>query len=233
RTTRSIYARARLTRSDCLGDLRRFLHDLKGALRRAARRAGVPPRVHPDAWAPGLGYHHCCGRRLFRRPSSCSDSGIPGCVSNLSGLRSVSSSDERRRGAAPAADHFRRVRGRANGWNSRRLPVGAGDGCTAPALSPDRARTRPKRDCRRGDRSRCAMKTLLPLLAFAALPLSAHVMSMSTGDISIDGARAHYELSMPVYEIAHVSNPDTSLFEHIRFSSAGETGRILKKSCHE
>jgi len=73
------------------------------------------------------------------------------------------------------------------------------------------------------------MKTLTPLLLVAASPLCAHVMSMSTGDITVQGNRAHYELRMPVYEIAHVKNPDTSLFEHIHFSTAGQEGRPFSK----
>src|SRR5256885_13003190 len=66
-----------------------------------------------------------------------------------------------------------------------------------------------------------------------SIPLFAHVMSMSTGDIAVQGNRAHYELRMPVYEIAHVKNPETSLFEHIRFSTAGQSGRLTQKSCRE
>jgi hypothetical protein len=77
------------------------------------------------------------------------------------------------------------------------------------------------------------MKTLAPLLILAISPLRAHVMSMSTGDVTVQGNRAHYELRMPVYEIAHVKNPDTSLFEHIRFSTAGQEGRLTQKTCRE
>jgi len=58
-------------------------------------------------------------------------------------------------------------------------------------------------------------------------------MSMSTGDVKVQGTRAHYELRMPVYEIAHVKNPETSLFDHIRFSSSGKDGRLTQKSCRE
>jgi hypothetical protein len=77
------------------------------------------------------------------------------------------------------------------------------------------------------------MKTLVILQVIGASLLSAHVMSMSTGDVTVQGNRAHYELRMPVYEIAHVKNPETSLFEHIRFSTAGQEGRLTQKSCHE
>jgi hypothetical protein len=76
------------------------------------------------------------------------------------------------------------------------------------------------------------MKQVL-LLVVTATPLCAHVMSMSTGDVTVDGAHAHYELSMPVYEIAQLPNPDTALFDHIRFSTAGQPGRLVKKSCRE
>lgn len=76
------------------------------------------------------------------------------------------------------------------------------------------------------------MKTAA-FLVLAAAPLYAHVMSMSTGDIALTGASAHYELSMPIYEIAHISNPSVSLFEHIRFSAGGEAARLVRKSCHE
>jgi hypothetical protein len=74
------------------------------------------------------------------------------------------------------------------------------------------------------------MKTLLPLLA-AAIPLSAHVMSMSTGEVVVQGNRAHYELRMPVYEIADLKNPEPSLFEHIRFSTAGQEGKMTQRAC--
>jgi hypothetical protein len=59
------------------------------------------------------------------------------------------------------------------------------------------------------------------------------MMSMSTGDVTITGARAHYELRMPLYEIAHIKDPDRSLFEHIRFASGGSDGRLINKSCRE
>jgi hypothetical protein len=76
------------------------------------------------------------------------------------------------------------------------------------------------------------MKRLLCCLAAPSL-LLAHMMSMSTGDISIQGDRGHYELRMPLYEIAHIQDPDRSLFEHIRFSSGGKDARLVSKSCRE
>src|ERR1039458_6878536 len=64
-------------------------------------------------------------------------------------------------------------------------------------------------------------------LTLLAWPLGAHVMSMSSGDLAIDGSRAHYELRLPLYEVAHVSNPERTLLEHIRFAGA----RLMYSQC--
>ena len=69
---------------------------------------------------------------------------------------------------------------------------------------------------------RCAL-----WLALLAWPAAAHVMSMSSGDLAILGARAHYELRMPLYEVAHVSNPERTLLEHFRISGA----RLVRREC--
>ena len=70
------------------------------------------------------------------------------------------------------------------------------------------------------------MKLLL-WMTLPAWPLAAHVMSMSSGDLAIDGAHARYELRMPLYEVAHVPNPERALLEHIRFSGA----RLARSQC--
>jgi len=75
------------------------------------------------------------------------------------------------------------------------------------------------------------MRTLL-LLA-AAVSASAHVISMSSGDFRIDGSRATYELRIPIYEIQHVKNPESVLFESIRFASRGAEAVVKSKSCEE
>jgi HupE / UreJ protein len=69
---------------------------------------------------------------------------------------------------------------------------------------------------------RCAL-----WLALLAWPAPAHVMSMSSGDLAILGARAHYELRMPLYEVAHVTNPERTLLEHFRISGA----RLVRREC--
>jgi hypothetical protein len=68
------------------------------------------------------------------------------------------------------------------------------------------------------------------LLACHAL---AHVMSMSSGDLTIRGTQAHYEFRLPLYEMPHVANPAQSLFAHIVFSSGGRQARLLNSACQE
>lgn len=71
------------------------------------------------------------------------------------------------------------------------------------------------------------MRLAVFLLLAAAVPSTAHVMSMSSGDLTVTGTRAHYELRMPLYEITHVANPEQALLDHIRFSGA----RMVKHEC--
>jgi hypothetical protein len=53
------------------------------------------------------------------------------------------------------------------------------------------------------------------------------MMSMSSGDALVDGARLRYELRMPAFEVQHIKDPDRSIFEHISFSG----GRLISKKC--
>jgi HupE / UreJ protein len=62
-----------------------------------------------------------------------------------------------------------------------------------------------------------------------AAPVWAHVVSMSSGDLRLEGARARYELRMPLYEIAHVPHPETALLQHVRFAGA----KLLHSTCTE
>jgi hypothetical protein len=66
-----------------------------------------------------------------------------------------------------------------------------------------------------------------------AIPALAHVLSMSSGDLTIRGEHAHYELRMPLYEMPHVAHPEQSLLAHIRFISGGQPARLLSGACHE
>lgn len=70
-------------------------------------------------------------------------------------------------------------------------------------------------------------------LMLLACPAFAHVMSMSSGDLTIRGARARYELRLPLYEMPHVANPGQSLLAHIGFSSGGRPAQLLDHACRE
>ncbi len=61
-----------------------------------------------------------------------------------------------------------------------------------------------------------------------ALPACAHVVSMSSGDLMVDGTHARYELRMPLYEIAHTPDPKRALLDHVVFAGARTTAR----ECH-
>lgn len=67
-----------------------------------------------------------------------------------------------------------------------------------------------------------------PAALLAAAAAHAHVVSMSSGDIRISGTHAHYELRMPLYEIAHVQAPERELVAHIRFGGA----TLAVSACH-
>jgi hypothetical protein len=65
------------------------------------------------------------------------------------------------------------------------------------------------------------------------LPLAAHMVSMSTGELKVDGNRAHYELRIPMYEVAHVREPEHTLLDHIRFKSGGAWGMPSAQVCKD
>jgi len=65
------------------------------------------------------------------------------------------------------------------------------------------------------------------LLVLPATPAWTHAVSFSSGSLAIAGARAHYELRMPLYEISHVASPERTLLSHVRFSGA----QLLNASC--
>jgi len=65
----------------------------------------------------------------------------------------------------------------------------------------------------------------------AALPAAAHMMSMSTGEVRIQGDQARYELRMPLYELAHLKQPQKTLFDNFRLKDGGAEARLLKHYC--
>jgi hypothetical protein len=75
------------------------------------------------------------------------------------------------------------------------------------------------------------MRRPVPALLLAALPAAAHMVSISTGEMRIEGTIGRYELRMPMYEIAHVKDPDRELFEHLRFFSGGRPAQSNERRC--
>jgi hypothetical protein len=71
------------------------------------------------------------------------------------------------------------------------------------------------------------MKRGIGLWVFWAGPAFAHVVSMSSGDLRIEGTHGTFELRMPLYEIAHTRSPERTLLDQIRFGAA----RRLSSSC--
>lgn len=56
---------------------------------------------------------------------------------------------------------------------------------------------------------------------------------MSTGEAVLDGARLDYEIRMPLYEVAHIANPETQILDSIRIGGPGGDARLLQRSCRE
>jgi hypothetical protein len=65
------------------------------------------------------------------------------------------------------------------------------------------------------------------LLILTALPLSAHVMSMSTGDATVSGNRVDYVLRIPYYEVEPIQHPEKALLEHVAFAG----GQLQDHKC--
>jgi hypothetical protein len=72
----------------------------------------------------------------------------------------------------------------------------------------------------------------LGALALCA-PLCGHMVSMSTGDLKVDGAGASFELRMPMYEVAHVHEPEHTLLDHVRFKGGGDWAKVSGQACRQ
>jgi hypothetical protein len=59
----------------------------------------------------------------------------------------------------------------------------------------------------------------------------AHMMSLSTGDLRVEGKRMTYELRLPSFEVAHLTQPESQLLNSFRFRSRGEQGRLAEHGC--
>ena len=72
------------------------------------------------------------------------------------------------------------------------------------------------------------MKSIMKcLLVLITLPLSAHVMSMSTGEATVSGNRVDYILRIPYYEVEPIPHPEKALLEHIAFGG----GQLQDHKC--
>ncbi len=70
------------------------------------------------------------------------------------------------------------------------------------------------------------------LVLSAVFPVAqAHMVSMSTGEIRVEGTRARYEFRVPLYEVAHVTDPERALLDAMKFSSAGKAARRTEGKC--
>src|SRR5580704_9861926 len=67
------------------------------------------------------------------------------------------------------------------------------------------------------------------LWVWLAASAQAHVVSISTGELQMDGPTAVFELRIPMYEVAQVVNPETALLDQFRFGD----GHLTRSSCHE
>lgn len=77
------------------------------------------------------------------------------------------------------------------------------------------------------------MKKAVLLFVLAGALARAHVISMSSADLRVEGNRATYDLRMPLYEVQHIQRPEKTLLDNITFESAGVRGKLIERSCRE
>ena len=79
------------------------------------------------------------------------------------------------------------------------------------------------------------LRPALPLRIACLLALPAlahgHIMSMSSGQLIVEGSEVRYELRMPLYEIVHLEQPERSLLENFRLYDAGREIMPRRGSC--
>ena len=56
-------------------------------------------------------------------------------------------------------------------------------------------------------------------------------MSMSSGELRVEGTHATYELRMPLYEIVHLEKPEPTLLQSFRVYSGGEEIKLKQGAC--
>ncbi len=68
----------------------------------------------------------------------------------------------------------------------------------------------------------------LALLILLAVPAQAHMMSLSSGDAALVGNKLTYTLTMPLFEVAHIRQPEQALLAHIQFAGS----QLGAHECH-
>jgi hypothetical protein len=61
------------------------------------------------------------------------------------------------------------------------------------------------------------------LLFLICCSMHAHVVSMSSGELHVNGRTATYELRIPMYELTHVTHPEAALLDQVTFEGARRT----------
>ncbi len=106
---------------------------------------------------------------------------------------------------------------------------------TPPSLRTDLARGLGSRvtPVRWETGSAFAMRYLFSSIAllFILVPARAHIMSMSSGELVVEGKSASFELRMPLYEIVHLEEPERSLLENFRLFQEGREAPSREGSC--
>ena len=71
------------------------------------------------------------------------------------------------------------------------------------------------------------------VLLILVLPAVArgHAISMSSGDLNVEGSRADFELRMPLYEIVHLEKPEEALLGNFHVKAGGVEARRVGGSC--
>ena len=69
------------------------------------------------------------------------------------------------------------------------------------------------------------------LALLAALPLCAHMVSMSSGTLRVEGTQLIYEARIPLYEIPNIPQFDKLLFDEVHFRSRSGDAKLTKSSC--
>lgn len=77
------------------------------------------------------------------------------------------------------------------------------------------------------------MRRRIAAAALSVLPLAAHMVSISTGEVRLDGARALYEVRMPLYEVAPLKDPEKELLGGIRFFAGAVEARRVSGKCEK